>query len=299
MTASIQEMSSTNTQQLRISSRRARRSWQRRGLAVLVVSTYLLQCATAHEADLRRLLTKTQGSDPDRRRLQKMTAIDKGFTDIKLGFASTMEDEYKQCIKDELIGTYVHTSDTPITYTINDKRCTECKQRVEVNDYCRNCYNQPGLDIASRRIVRLRSLEDAPKAYIQLIRWNEQYYDGDWGIFDSDDVLHFWCTNKSKNSDRPPTTGWSANDYPRGDDNSFHKPSSRFDVSKNEQVAEFIKLTGVHTYEVAKERKIKCRDCKGSGTNWTGYFDCSDCNGDGWSHKAIPTSSDSIYDSGY
>jgi len=46
MIASIQEMSSTNTQQLRVSSR-TRRSWQRRGLAVLVVSAYLLQCATA------------------------------------------------------------------------------------------------------------------------------------------------------------------------------------------------------------------------------------------------------------
>jgi len=293
MIASIQEMSSTNTQQLRVSSRRAsrtRRSWQRRGLAVLVVSTYLLQCATAHEADLRRLLNKTQGSDPDRRRLQKMTAIDKGFTDIKLGFASHMEDEYKQCIKDELIGTYVHTSDTPITYEINNKRCTECKQRCDdsVRGYCRNCFNNNS---------GCYDLEDAPKAYIQLIRTQPfDTFDGDWGIFDSDGVLHFYATDESRNGDKPPTTGWSANEY---DDNSFDKPSSRFQVSKNEQVAEYIKLTGVHTYDVEDMEKIKCTDCKGSGTNWTGYFDCSDCNGDGWSHKAIPTSSDSIYDSGY
>jgi len=52
MIASIQEMSSNTTQQLRVSSRRAprtRRSWQPRGLIVLrlVVSAYLLQCATA------------------------------------------------------------------------------------------------------------------------------------------------------------------------------------------------------------------------------------------------------------
>jgi len=295
MIASIQEMSSTNTQQLRVSSRRAsrtRRSWQRRGLAVLVVSTYLLQCATAHEADLRRLLNKTQGSDPDRRRLQKMTAIDKGFTDIKLGFASHMEDEYKQCIKDELIGTYVHTSDTPITYEINNKRCRNCKEPATAGlSYCTSCRT------AGRSY---HSLEDAPKAYIQLIRWNEtggnSNFDGDWGIFDSDGVLHFYATDESRNGDKPPTTGWSANEY---DDNSFDKPSSRFQVSKNEQVAEYIKLTGVHTYDVEDMEKIKCTDCKGSGTNWTGYFDCSDCNGDGWSHKAIPTSSDSIYDSGY
>jgi len=290
MTASIQEMSSTNTQQLRISSRRARRSWQRRGLAVLVVSTCLLQCVTAHEADLRRLLNKTQGSDPDRRRLQKMTAIDKGFTDIKLGFDPWMEDEYKNCIKHELIGTYVHTSDTPITYEINNKRCRNCKEPATAGlSYCTSC-RTAGLSY--------HSLEDAPKAYIQLIRAQSfDTFDGDWGIFDSDGVLHFYATDESRNGDKPPTTGWIANDYARSGNNSFDKPSSRFDVSKNEQVAEYIELTGVHTYDVEDKEKIKCTTCKGSGTSWGGWLDCSDCDGDGWSHEGFPTSSDSVWNS--
>jgi len=298
MIASIQEMSSTNTQQLRVSSRRAsrtRRSWQRRGLAILVVSTYLLQCATAHEEDLRRLLNKTRRSDPARRGLLTCIAKPRHITDITFGFAEHMEEQYKNCIKDELIGTYVYTDDDPVTYTINNKRCTKCKQRADDGKinlqgvrglYCRNCFNRG----------QCYDLEDAPKAYIKRIEaftetnrrsnYEDNDWDADWGIFDSDDVLHFWSNDDSLHGDCPPNRGWKAYEYDH-DYATYSHPETQYQITQNEQVAEYIELTGMKTYEAPSSsssesyERVECVSCGGSGSNWY-WGDCSYCDGDGY-----------------
>jgi len=286
MIASIQEMSSTNTQQLRVSSRRAsrtRRSWQRRGLAILVVSTYLLQCATAHEEDLRRLLNKTRRSDPAHRRLQK--AIDKAFhiTDIKFEFNSDMEHE---CVdmsetNKDLIGTYTYTCKNPHTYMIHNKRCVTCKQPLEeAEDKCPSCgwwYK-----------------EDAPKSYIKRIEaftndYEEEGWSADWGIFDSNDVLHFWSNDASPHNDCPPNRGWQAygNNYNRVRF-KYSPPKTKYEVNQNKQVAKYINITGANTYEFSSSsssesyERVECVHCEGSGSTWGGWVDCSYCDGDGY-----------------
>jgi len=309
MTASIQEMSSTNTQQLRVSSRRAsrtRRSWQRRGLAILVVSTYLLQCATAHEEDLRRLLNKTQRSDPAHRGLLKMTAIDREahLTDIKLEFNSDMEHE---CVgmsenNKDLIGTYTYTCKNPHTYMFNNKRCIFCKQPVEGTQRENKCLSCGGW--------KYQGLwkEDAPKAYIKrieafsdttnpefingLLAYEENGWSADWGIFDSNDVLHFWANDDSPHGDCPPNRGWQAyeNDYTHQSDK--YSPPKTHIMNQNLQVAKYINITGANTYEAPSSssssssesysyERVECVHCEGSGSTW--YFtDCSYCNGDGY-----------------
>jgi len=296
MIASIQEMSSTNTQQLRVSSRRAsrtRRSWQRRGLAILVVSTYLLQCATAHEADLRRLLNKTQRSDPAHRGLLKMTAIDREahLTDIKLGFASNMEHEYRKCIDSDLIGTYTYTSKNPHTYTINSKRCRKCFRVAEdADNECQNrsCGNW-GYEYD--RFWK----EDSSKSYIKRIsddfQTTDVSFEGDWGIFDSDGVLHFWSNDESPNGDNPPSTGWKANEFRNM--GKYSSPQSEYKVNENEQVAKYIKITGANTYEVASSssseslERVECVYCEGSGRSTWYFTDCSHCDGDGYNFEWV------------
>merc|ERR1712096_249459 len=140
--------------------------------------------------------------------------------------------------------------------------------------------------------------EDAPKAYIKRIEaftndYEEEDWDADWGIFDSDDVLHFWSNDDSPHGDRPPNRGWSAYRY---DQNyaergcSYSHPKTQYDVTQNEQVAKYIELTGTNTYEAPSSssssssesyERVECVYCEGSGSTW--YFtDCSYCNGDGY-----------------